>query len=78
VVYGDKQGHCEVCSQKNVESRPHSQCSMCKAVKSYGNLEIGILTHFLEEAHSVNVYKLGLKCGTKILDFKPIFQHIRC
>ena len=30
VVYGDKRGRCEVCSQKNVESRPHSQCSMRK------------------------------------------------
>lgn len=30
VVYGEKRGRCEVCSQKKVESRPHSQCSMCK------------------------------------------------
>lgn len=30
VVYDNKRGRCEVCAQAKVESRPHSQCSLCK------------------------------------------------
>ena len=30
VVYGEKRARCEVCSQNKVESRPYSQCSLCK------------------------------------------------
>ena len=45
--------------------------------KSYGNLNIGILVQFLEERYCINVLLLGVKCGTKMLGFKWIFEHIR-
>jgi hypothetical protein len=48
-----------------------------KAIKSYGNLNIGILVQFLEERHCINVLQLGVKCGTKMLGFKWIFEHKR-
>jgi hypothetical protein len=44
-----------------------------KAIKSYGNLNIGILVQFLEERHCINVLQLGVKCGTKMLGFSVDF-----
>ena len=28
-LYDGKRGHCEVCSKKGIESRPHCKCSTC-------------------------------------------------